>query len=320
MDDSGIEGERRTTFLTADLERALAACVRRGEEDAPWNWTSTWSVYDLAPWELGYVPDLAPLEFGFTAAEARGIIAERFIPLVISISYEYLNRGLPQDDLVQEGCLGLLHAIDRYDERRGHRLSTYATPWIHQYMRRALLGAHNLARLPERTVTMIRKLYRAIEQLNSFIKVDGGPEPRYIQVDSMTDADLAAVAQMLELMPSQVNLLLQLSRGDLSLSQVLGDGPRVLEDVLSGTWAEDSVEAELMEELVEKMRTIPTPLEREILELRYGIGGQDGFPLPLKTVAHEKGCSIEWVRKVEDRATVKLRVAFLEERGTASTA
>jgi DNA-directed RNA polymerase sigma subunit (sigma70/sigma32) len=61
-----------------------------------------------------------------------------------------------------------------------------------------------------------------------------------------------------------------------------------------------------MEELVEKMRTVLTPLEREILEHRYGIGGQDRFPLPLKTVAHEKGCSIEWVRKVEDRATVKL--------------
>jgi DNA-directed RNA polymerase sigma subunit (sigma70/sigma32) len=63
-----------------------------------------------------------------------------------------------------------------------------------------------------------------------------------------------------------------------------------------------------------------TPLEREILELRYGIGGQDRFPLPLKTVAHEKRRSIEWVRKVEYRATVKLRAAFLEERGTTSTA
>jgi DNA-directed RNA polymerase sigma subunit (sigma70/sigma32) len=136
----------------------------------------------------------------------------------------------------------------------------------------------------------------------------------------MNDADLAGVAQMLGLTPSRVNLLLQFSRGDLSLSHSLGDGPRVLEDVLAGTWAEDSADDELMEGLGKKMQTILTPLEREVIELRYGVGGQERFPLTLKAVAYRKRCSIEWVRKVENRATVKLRAAFLEAEGTASTA
>jgi DNA-directed RNA polymerase sigma subunit (sigma70/sigma32) len=164
---ANIMSESRTAFLTADEERALAACVRRGDEVAPCNWN----------WTSASLLDPAVLELAFTGFTAKRVLIESFTPLVISISYEYLNKGLPQDDLVQEGCLGLIHAIGRYDERRGHRVSTYATPWIHQYMRRATVGAHNLARLPERTLTLIRKVYRAIEQLNSFIKLTAGQSP-----------------------------------------------------------------------------------------------------------------------------------------------
>jgi RNA polymerase sigma factor (sigma-70 family) len=276
-------------FLTADQERGLASWVRR--------WV------DMSGWEWATVTD-AELEVAFTGRDAHTVLITSFLPLVRHIVGDYLDRGLSREDLVQEGSIALMYAIWRFDPERGIRFSSYATPCVRRHIQRAIEKVQNVGRLPRHTLRLIKKMYRIIDSLNSFID-SAGREPRYIDPDSISNADLAVVAKYLEVTPEQVSLLLQLARGPVSFSQSLHDG-RSPEDVF--VLEDGSSQGMLVEALLEKLETVLTPLEREVLHGRYGIGG--GPPLTLATLAQSKQCSIEWIRQVERKAMIKLRNAL----------
>ena len=274
----------RVPLLTAEEEVELAQRIERGR---------------MAREELakGNVPatrrqDLQRLiEDGWAAREHLITANSR---LVISVAKKYMGRGVPFLDLIQEGNIGLIRAAKKFDYRRGHKFSTYATWWIRQAVTRAIADQGRTIRVPVHMGDQINKLLRVQHQLTQRL----GRDP---SVDELAEA--------LEVTPAKVENMIQVARRPLSLETPTDDE----EDSVLGDFIQDeevpapdeTATYNLLREHLDSVLNNLPPREVRILQLRYGL--LDGQAYTLEEVGRKMGVTRERVRQIEAQALSRLR-------------
>lgn len=225
---------------------------------------------------------------------ARQRLIRSNLRLVISIAKRYRGQGLTFLDLIQEGNVGLMRAVDKFDYRQGNRFSTYATWWIRQAITRALSYQSRTIRLP---VHMGERL-RRVRQVSGQLERDLGrkPEPEEI-------------AQLLDLSPEQMERVLNAPTYTISLEKPVGeDGENQLGEFIEDEEIPPPVDLILDEELHQQLQEVLWKLpsrERRIVDLRFGLS--DGDPRTLQEIAEEFGLSRERIRQIEGEVLRKLR-------------
>jgi RNA polymerase primary sigma factor len=226
---------------------------------------------------------------------AKKQLIESNLRLVMAITRNYTRANVPLLDLIQEGNLGLIRAVEKFDYRLGYKLSTYATWWIRQAITRALADQGRTIRLPVHVADQVRRLLRARRQLAQ--KLNHEP----------TLAELAKETQQSE---ERVRELLELVENPVSLETPVGDGESLygdlIEDVHSLAPHEQSAEQARGRELAGALEQL-NPRMRRVLSLRFGLDGES--PQTLEEVGTQLGITRERVRQLETRALRELRQA-----------
>jgi RNA polymerase primary sigma factor len=225
--------------------------------------------------------------------QAKRRLVEANLRLVMSITRNFMNAGVPLLDLIQEGNLGLMRAVEKFDYRMGYKLSTYATWWIRQAVTRAIADQGRTIRLPVHVVEQVRKVTRARRVLTQ--KLSREPTPEEIAAESGFPAK--RVQELLDLVEDPVSLETPVGEGDSMYGDMLEDvnaeRPEVaLAEHFRGTELEAALDA-----LNERMR--------RVLELRFGLGGER--TRTLEEVGVELGVTRERVRQLESRALRELQ-------------
>jgi RNA polymerase primary sigma factor len=224
--------------------------------------------------------------------DAKDRMVNSNLRLVISVARKYQGQGLPLGDLIQEGMLGLIRAVEKFDWRRGFKFSTYGTLWIRQAIGRGLANSGRTVRLPVHIVARARKIADAERKL----AVEYGRQP--------TDEEIAA---FVELPMDEVIDIRRADRGPTSLDQGVGeDGDTALGDLIAGDGPsiEDYVSSELdFETLREAVGGLPDN-ERTVITLRFGLDREE--PQALRETGRRLGLSSERVRQLEDQALRRL--------------
>ena len=214
--------------------------------------------------------------------------------LVVSIAKRYMNQGLPFPDLIQEGNVGLMRAVDKYDYKRGNRFSTYATWWIRQAITRALAQKTRTIRIPLHMTERIRQMYRAAQSLEQ--KLGRRPTPEEIAAD-------------MDLPPEIVSRMMDASQHAIAPERPVGeDGDSEFGDFIEDQDSPSPVEvatSNLLQETIEEVLAELTPRQSHILRLRFGLG--DGEPHTLEEIASKFGLSRERIRQLEKEALRRLR-------------
>ena len=251
--------------------------------------------------EIGSIALLTPEEESDLArrksegdVEAGRKLVEANLRLVVSIAKRYTGRGMSFLDLVQEGNLGLMKAVEKFDYAKGYRLSTYATWWVKQSITRSLADQSRTIRLPVHMVEAVNKIRRAQRSLS----VKLGREP-----------SMEEVAEEVNMSGKRVAELIQASGDTVSLETPVGDeegsnlGDFVADDANAST--EDKAESFLLREEIDSMLQGLNPREREVIILRFGL--ETGHPLTLEEVGKRFNVTRERIRQIETAALRKLR-------------
>jgi RNA polymerase primary sigma factor len=272
-------------LLTAREEIDLAKRIELGKESAV-------KLQNTRRFEWRQRTELEALVLdGQAAREHLGRANTR---LVVSIAKRYMGQGLPFPDLIQEGNVGLMRAVDKYDYRRGNRFSTYATWWIRQAITRALAQKTRTIRIPLHMTERIRQMYRTAQVLEQSLGRRPTPEEIATEMDIPSDS----VRGMMD--ASQHAIALERPVGDDGDSE-FGD---FIEDQDSPSPVESATQ-HLLQETIEEVLSELTPRQSHILRLRFGLGGGD--PHTLEEIANKFGLSRERIRQLEKEALRRLR-------------
>ncbi|MGZ3496102.1 MAG: RNA polymerase sigma factor RpoD [Vulcanimicrobiaceae bacterium] len=265
----------RVPLLSMEDEKNLAMRIEAGEKELLKNGTSNQLV--MAQGE-----------------EAKRQLTEANLRLVVSIAKKYVGRGMLFLDLIQEGNLGLIRAVEKFDYRKGYKFSTYATWWIRQAITRALADQARTIRIP----------VHMVETINRLIKIS-----RQLLQELGRDPSVEEIAAEMGLTPEKVREVIKISQEPISLETPIGEE----EDSHLGDFIEDQeavapAEAASVMLLKEKMQDVLqnlTERERKVLVLRFGL--EDGHQRTLEEVGQEFGVTRERIRQIEAKALRKLR-------------
>jgi RNA polymerase primary sigma factor len=275
----------RTSLLTAEQEVDLAKRIEAGL---------------FAEHKLDTGPDLDPqlrrdLELvAEDGRRAKAHMLEANLRLVVSVAKKYSDRGLSLLDVVQEGNLGLIRAVEKFDYTKGYKFSTYAMWWIRQAIQRGFADSARTIRLPVHVLEMLSKLSRVERDMHQRLGREPTPEELAVELDRT---------------PDQIEELLRTSRQPISLDSTIGeDGETSIGDLIEDVDAPEAselVDRQLMAEQLRSALDALTPREATIMAMRFGL--YDGNPHTLDEIGRALGLTRERIRQLEKQSLSKLR-------------
>ncbi|WP_067472087.1 RNA polymerase sigma factor [Actinomadura hibisca] len=274
----------RRQLLTAEQEVDLAKRIEAG-------------LYAEHKLETEKLTPQARMDLEWVAADgrrAKSHMLEANLRLVVSVAKKYSDRGLSLLDVVQEGNLGLIRAVEKFDYSKGYKFSTYAMWWIRQAIQRGFADSARTIRLPVHVLEMLSKLSRVERDMHQRLGREPTPEELAVELDKS---------------PEQVRELLRTSRQPISLDSTIGeDGETRIGDLIEDTdspEAAELVDRQLMADQLRRTLDILSPREAKIMAMRFGL--YDGTPRTLDEIGKALGLTRERIRQLEKESLSKLR-------------